>query len=99
MIAVLTEREVPSGVADDESSESLVADQYVGTEPEHEVRNGMLSGRRDGVRQVVGGLRLIQEIRGSADLERRKWREWLIESDVLSVQFGGEGLQRTCFHR
>src|SRR3954462_12545500 len=99
MRSAVAEREVPSGVSDDKSAEPLVPDQHVCAEPQDEIRNGVLPCGGDRVGQVVGGLRLVQKIRGTTDPERGIWREWLIESDVLSVQLGGDRFQCTGFHR
>ena len=94
-VAALAELEMSGGVPDDQTAKSLIGDQHVGAKPKHEIRNAMLSGGLYGLREVIGSLSFKVQIRRPTNLEGGIWSEWLIESDALTVQFGGEGFQLT----
>src|SRR3954471_11673899 len=64
-----------SDVADHEPAKSLITDQNVRAEAEHEVRNVELACDQDGIRELVRRASFEVQIRRAADAKRGIWRE------------------------
>jgi len=73
-------------VADDETSESLVADQNVGAESEYEVVEVEIPGGSNCPCQILGRCCIVEEIGWTTDLECGVLSKRLIAFEPLGVQ-------------
>ena len=81
-------------VADDEPPESPIADQDVGAEAEHEVRQSTAARDEHGGGQLIGRGGLVEEIGRAADLERGVRSERLGGAHARGAEPGGEVVER-----
>src|SRR4051794_32842290 len=61
-LSFVEELEVARRVPDDEAAKALVADEYVGAEPEYEIVDAEISGGGDRPCQVVGRCCIVEQI-------------------------------------
>jgi hypothetical protein len=73
---------------DDEAAEALVAHEHIGAESQHEPRHAGGACGRDGRREIVGRVGLVQPIGGAADLERGVRGEWRVGGEARRVESG-----------
>src|SRR5690606_7381834 len=78
--------DVRGAVADHEAAHAEVADEDVGAEAEHEVRELDLAGEEDGLGELVGRERLVEEVGRAADLEGRVGGEDLVGADAVGAE-------------
>ena len=81
------------GVPDDQPAKAAIADQDVGAEAKNEVGYIRLARREHGIRKRIGGRRLVEQVGGTADLERRVRRERFVAAKVLGIQARGESFE------
>jgi len=93
VVAVFAKIVVSGGIADDQTAESPIANENVGTQPENEVRYVEVARREHGIRKRVGGSCLEKQIGWSADSKCRVWRDWLILAHVARVEPRGEAVE------
>jgi hypothetical protein len=74
------------GIPNYEAPESLVADEYVGTEAEHEILDPELASRGDGPCQILCRCCIVKEIGWTADLECGVLSKWLISLESRAVE-------------
>jgi hypothetical protein len=74
------------GVPNDESAESAIANQYVGTESEDETGNALLTRGEHGIRKRISRRSLEEQIGWAADLERRVRSKRLGAPQVARVE-------------
>ena len=73
-------------IADDEASESLVADQDVGAEAEYEVLDPEIAGNGYGPCQIFCRCGIVEEIGWTADPECGVLSKWLISLESRAVE-------------
>ena len=85
-LSVVEKLQMARCVADDEAPEPLVADEYVGTEPQDEVLQFELTGCSDSPCQILRGCCIVEEIGWTADLECGVLSKWLIALESRAVE-------------
>src|ERR1043165_3444051 len=67
-VAFVPKLPVTSCIPDDQAANATIADEDIGAEAEHEAGNLPLPSRENCIRQLVGGGRLIVQVRRSANI-------------------------------
>jgi len=84
--AIVQKLQMAGGIPNYEAPESLVADEYVGTEAEHEILDPELASRGDGPCQILGRCCIVEEIGWTADPECGVLSKWLISLESRAVE-------------
>src|SRR5258705_6782133 len=90
---IIVKNGVSGYVRNDEAGHALVGDENIGAEPEHEIRNLRLASGYDGMRQIIRGVGLVQQVGRTADLEGREGRQRNIALEGRAVELGSNVLE------
>ena len=85
-LAVVGKVQMAGRIPDDETPESFVADEDVGTEPEYEILDSELTSSDDSPCQILGRCGIVEEIGWTADLECGVLSKWLISLESRAVE-------------
>jgi hypothetical protein len=92
-ISLLSELIRLRGVSDDQTAESAITDQNVGTEPEDEVGYIVLAGCEDGIRERIGRRRFEQKVGGAANSKRRVRGEGFVPAKMSAIKTRREAFE------
>jgi len=84
--AIVEELQVTRGIPDDETPESFVTDEDVGTKPEYEILDSEVTSGGDSPRQILGRCCIVEEIGWTADPECGVLSKWLISLESRAVE-------------
>ncbi|MEA2761319.1 MAG: hypothetical protein QOD47_603 [Gemmatimonadaceae bacterium] len=84
--AIIGELQMTRSVPNHKAAESLVADEDVGAEPEHEVLHPQVTSGGDSPCQILGRCCIVEEIGWTADPERGVLSKWLISLESRAVE-------------
>src|SRR5258706_11724183 len=85
-LGVVAELEMARGIADDQATESLVTDENIGAQPQHEVIESELAGGSNCPCQVIDRCCIVEEISGTTNPECGVLSKRLISFEPLGVQ-------------
>ena len=84
--AIVEKLQMAGSIPDDETPESLVADEDVGTESEYEILDSELTGSSDSPCQILRRCGIVEEIGWTTDLECGVLSKWLISLESRAIE-------------
>lgn len=73
-----------------QTAETLVTNEDVGAEPQHEVIDTKLTGSGDGPCQIVRRCCIVKDIGWTTNPERGVLSEWLVAPDASGIEPGNQ---------
>ena len=90
---IVTKGEMRRTIPNDEAAYSLVGNENVGAQPEHEIRNLSAARGYNGLRQRIRAVCFVQQVGGSPDLERRIGRERFVPRKPVAGEVSRDTLE------